>query len=129
MKIMSASICKGDLVDDNDDILAELESTDASDSCLTKLEAVESATEYTVALDEEAREKIAEEDKWEHLEGILYRQRCERVRWEKTEGLVKFWVRVDVCDVTTAVNALSEEIDEITGRKTMADAGELYGMF
>ena len=114
----------------DDDVLAFLDAQEpAEDSCLTKLEAVETATEYTVALDEEAREKIAEDDKWEHLEGVLYRRKAERVRWEKGEGIVVFWVRPSECDVTTAVNALAEEIDEVTGRKTMAEAGEIYGMF
>lgn len=111
----------------DDEILATL--ADEESPAANTLVPVVSATEYTVAIPDEDANAITEADKWEHLEGFLYRRKCFRVQTERSEGVVTFAIGVGDTTLEAAMQALQEEIDEITGRNVVEKAGAAWGMF
>ena len=116
---------------DEDAILAFLDDGDKEliEGVVNRLEAVVSATSYTLALPAADAEVVTEKGKWEHLEGVLYRRRCSDVSHEKAEGILMFEIGMGNANVDDVVQAISEELDEITGRKMEAAGAEAWGMF
>lgn len=110
-----------------DDILAAIVNAEVTPP--QRIEAVVSATAYTIALPKEDADAVQEKGKWDHLEGVLYRRRCHSVSHDPSDGLLMFSIGVDEANIDDVVAAIVEELDEITGRKMEEAGGETWGMF
>lgn len=117
---------------EDDTIIAFLEEGDKElieAEAKPKLEAVVSATRYTLAIPKADLEFLKEKRQWQHLEGVLYRRGCNSVSHDASEGILVFWISVGNANIDAVVQAIAEELDEITGRKMEEAGGDTWGMF
>jgi hypothetical protein len=96
---------------------------------VSRIEAVPIATQYSISIPQADAEDITKAEKWSHIEGVLYRRGCERVRFEHNDTVIFLIHESDGVKIEDVVAALQEELDDITGRKLEKDAGEVWGMF
>lgn len=113
------------MIEEFDDLLESL--LDGEFPEPPRLEAVVSAREYSVAIPEEDAAIIKEKDKWDHLQGVLHRRGCNRVQVE--DYTMIFWLCATGATIEEVMAALTEELDDITGRKMEEAGAEAWGMF
>jgi len=109
---------------EEDEILAELAEAEPQG-----LAAVLESRTYTLKLTEPDSEVMGQKGRWEHLEGVLYRRKCHSVGHCPVDGTLHFSIDVGGPNVEDVVQAIAEELDEITGRKMEQANGETWGMF